>query len=114
MRAERLRRTKDIEALRSLGALTVDPRFTIRAKPNGLGVVRIAVASPRAVGTAVRRNRARRRVREAIRARLERRSGTAGIDLLVTARSAALAAGPEELREAVAGRLDAVLGPDPA
>src|SRR5688572_16127661 len=105
MRAERLRRTKDIEVLRSEGALTVDPHFTIRAKPNGLDVVRIAVASPRSVGTSVRRNRARRRVREAIRARLEARQGKAGMDLLVIARPAALAAAPEHLRQAVAGRL---------
>ena len=114
MRAERLRRTKDIEVLRSEGALTVDPHFTIRAKPNGLDIVRVAVASPRAVGTAVRRNRARRRVREAIRTRLERRKGTAGVDLLVIARAAALVAAPEQLRQAVAGRLDAVLGPESA
>lgn len=114
MRAERLRRTKDIEVLRSEGALTVDPHFTIRAKPNGLDVIRVAVASPRAVGTSVRRNRARRRVREAIRTRLEARQGTAGVDLLVIARPAALAAAPEQLKQAVAGRLDAVLGPEPA
>lgn len=110
MRAERLRRTKDIEVLRSEGALTVDPHFTIRAKPNGLDVVRIAVSSPRSVGTSVRRNRARRRVREAIRTRLETRKGKAGMDLLVIARPAALAAAPDQLRQAVAGRLDAVLG----
>src|SRR3989337_1269339 len=67
MRAERLRRTRDIEIVREEGALTVDPHFTIRSKPNALGVIRVAVASPRALGTAVRRNRARRRVREAIR-----------------------------------------------
>lgn len=114
MRAERLRRTKDIEVLRSEGALTVDPYFTIRAKPNGLDLVRVAVASPRAVGTAVRRNRARRRVREAIRTRLGHRRGAAGVDLLVIARPAALAAAPEQLRQAVAGRLDAVLGPERA
>jgi ribonuclease P protein component len=112
MRAERLRRTKDIEVLRSEGALTVDPHFTIRAKPNGLGVVRVAVASPRAIGSAVRRNRARRRVREAIRTLLQDRKGAEGADLLVVARSAALVAAPEQLRQAVAGRLDAVLGPE--
>jgi ribonuclease P protein component len=110
MRAERLRRTKDIEVVRAEGALTVDPHFTIRAKANGLGVVRVAVASPRAIGTSVRRNRARRRVREAIRTLLEGRSDAPGIDMLVVARSAALTAAPEHLRQAVAGRLDAVLG----
>jgi ribonuclease P protein component len=110
MRAERLRRTKDIEVVRAQGALTVDPHFTIRAKANGLGVVRVAVASPRAIGTAVRRNRARRRVREAIRTLLEGRGDAPGLDMLVVARSAALTAAPEQLRQAVAGHLDAVLG----
>ncbi len=110
MRAERLRRTKDIDVVRSEGALTVDHHFTIRARPNGLGVVRVAVASPRAIGTAVRRNRARRRVREAIRMLLWGRKGAPGVDLLVVARSAALSAAPEEVRQAVAGRLEAVLG----
>ena len=114
MRAERLRRTKDIEALRSEGALYVDPHFTIRARPNGLGVVRIAVASPRAVGTSVRRNRARRRVREALRTLLLGRAAAPGMDLLVVARSAALAAPGEQLRQAVAGRLEAVFGAERA
>ena len=112
MRAERLRRTKDIEVLRSEGALTVDPHFTIRARPNGLDVVRVAVASPRTIGSAVRRNRARRRVREALRTLLQGRRGAAGVDLLVVARSAALVAAPEDLRRAIAGRLEAVLGPE--
>lgn len=114
MRAERLRRTKDIELLRSEGALVVDPHFTIRARPNGLGVVRVAVASPRAVGTSVRRNRARRRVREAIRKLLLGRKTAPGMDLLVVARAAALTVPPDRLREAVAGRLDAVLGTERA
>lgn len=110
MRAERLRRTKDIDIVRADGTLTVDPHFTIRAKPNGLGLIRVAVASPRAVGTAVRRNRARRRVREAIRSLLRDRRSGPGVDLLVVARAAAALAAPEQLRRAVAGRLDAVLG----
>lgn len=112
MRAERLRRTKDIEVVRAQGALTVDPHFTIRAKANGLGVVRVAVASPRAIGTAVRRNRARRRVREAIRMLLARRRAAPGTDLLVIARAGALTAAASALREAVASRLEDVLGPE--
>lgn len=112
MRAERLRRTKDIEILREEGTLTVDPHFTMRSMPNDLGVVRVAVASPRALGTAVKRNRARRRVREAIRALLRERRDGRGVDLLVITRSASLAARTDALRSAVAGGLATVLGPD--
>ncbi len=114
MRAERLRRTRDIELVRAGGALTVDAHFTIRSKPNGLGVIRLAVASPRAIGTAVRRNRARRRVREAIRALLAPRRAAPGTDLLVVARAPALVAAPAELRRAIAGRLETLLGPEGA
>ncbi|OGO67926.1 MAG: ribonuclease P protein component [Chloroflexi bacterium RIFCSPLOWO2_12_FULL_71_12] len=114
MRAERLRRTRDIEIVREEGALTVDPHFTIRSKPNALGVIRVAVASPRALGTAVRRNRARRRVREAIRTLVGARRAAPGTDLLVVARAPALRAAPDELRAAISGRLEAVLGPEPS
>jgi ribonuclease P protein component len=112
MRAERLRRTKDIEIVREEGALLVDPHFTIRSRPNGLGLIRVAVASPRALGTAVKRNRARRRVREAIRSLLRERRDAAGTDLLVVARAPSLAAAPDDLRGALARRLGAILGPE--
>lgn len=112
MRAERLRRTKDIEMVRQDGALTVDPHFTIRSRPNGLEMIRIAVASPRALGTAASRNRARRRVREAIRALIQGRRAAPGTDMLVVARPPALRAAPADLREALAGRLQDVLGPE--
>jgi len=111
MRAERLRRTKDIELVRSGGDVRSDRHFTLRARRNGLAVVRVAVASPRALGTSVRRNRARRRVREAIRTLLRERSAAPGTDLFVVARQPALDAPSKAHREAVARELDAVLGP---
>ena len=110
MRAERLRRTKDIDVARKTGEVRSDRHFTLRARPNDLGVVRVAVAAPRAIGGAVMRNRARRRVREAIRTHLRARNGQAGADLFVIARSAALDAPIGALREAVSRHLDAVLG----
>lgn len=111
MRAERLRRTKDIELVRAGGEVRSDRHFTLRARGNGLDVVRIAVASPRALGGAVRRNRARRRVREAIRVHLRERRAAPGTDLFVVARPPALDAPVETLRAAVARQLEAVLGP---
>jgi ribonuclease P protein component len=110
MRAARLRRTKDIELVREGGEMRSDPLFTIRARRNGLTVVRLAVASPRSLGTAVRRSRARRRVREAIRQLLAARRDAPGTDLFVVARPPAIGAPAAELRAAVARQLEAVLG----
>lgn len=110
MRAMRLRRTKDIELVREGGEVSSDRLFTMRARPNGLDVVRVAVASPRAVGVATKRNRARRRVREVIRTQLRARPAAPGTDLFVVARAPALGAPVGALRGAVAKHLEAVLG----
>ncbi|MBI2773061.1 MAG: ribonuclease P protein component [Chloroflexi bacterium] len=109
MRAERLRRTRDIELVRRSGDVRSDRHFTVRSRRNGLDVVRVAVASPRAVGGAVTRSRARRRVREAIRTQLLARSAAPGTDLLVVTRAPAVDAPAALLREAVSRHLDAVL-----
>ena len=110
MRAERLRRTKDIDLVRAAGERRADRHFTMRARPNGLGSVRVAVASPRTVGTAVRRSRARRRVREAIRLDLRSRTHAPGTDLFVVTRAATLGVPAPALREAVHRHLDELLG----
>lgn len=71
--------------------------------------MRVAVAASRAVGGAVQRNRARRRVREAVRMVLAARSDPAsGIDLVVTVRKAAVDAPAAVVRGAVERQLDAV------
>jgi len=110
MRAERLRRTKDIELVRASGDVMSDRHFSIRCRRNDLDVVRVAVASPRSIGGAVMRNRARRRVREALRAVLQDRASAPGTDLFVVARRAALDAPYADLRGALARRLDVALG----
>lgn len=111
MRATRLRRTRDIELVREGGEVRSDRLFTLRTRRNGLDEVRVAVASPRSLGGAVRRNRARRRVREAIRVLLRDRRAAPGTDLFVVARPAALDAPSGALRAAVAKHLEAALGP---
>jgi ribonuclease P protein component len=73
--------------------------------------VRVAVAASRAVGGAVKRNRARRRVREALRIALGARpDGGRGADILVIVRPAALAAPAADMRRALERELDRVLG----
>ncbi len=109
MRAERLRRTKDIQIVRESGEMRTDRHFTMRARRNDLEIVRVAVASPRSLGTAVRRSRARRRVREAIRALLRDRAAAPGTDLLVVTRAPAADAPFGEVRDALGRHLGAVL-----
>ena len=109
MRAERLRRTRDIENVRASGVERTDPHFTMRALRNEREVVRVAVAAPRSLGTAVRRSRARRRVREAIRGQLRDRTSARGTDILVVTRRPAIDAPAGVLRAAVARELEAVL-----
>jgi len=109
MRAARLRRGEDIARVRAEGIARNDRLFSLRALTTDLPAIRVAVASSRAVGGAVQRNRARRRVREALRVALDARRSGAGADLLVIARPAALSAPAIDLREAVARELERVL-----
>lgn len=110
MDAARLRRSEDIARCRAEGVAHNDRLFSLRARPSGTDAVRVAVSASRAVGSAVRRNRARRRIREAIRHELAGRplpSG-AGMDLVFAARASAIAAPAAAVREAVARELGAV------
>lgn len=112
MEAARLRRGEDIARCRAEGVARNDQLFSLRARPSGNDTVRVAVSASRAVGPAVRRNRARRRLREAIRLELVGRAVRpgAGMDLVFAARAAATIAPATAVRAAVARELAAVLG----
>jgi ribonuclease P protein component len=110
MHAARLRRGEDIARVRAEGVARNDKLFSLRALSSDQPTVRVAVASSRAVGGAVKRNRARRRVREALRVALGARlSVTMGADLVLMARPAALDAPAADLRGAIVRELDRVL-----
>lgn len=110
MHAARLRRGEDIARVRAEGVARSDKLFSLRALPSDQPTVRVAVAASRAVGGAVKRNRARRRVHEALRVALRARpSVTIGADLVLMARPAALAAPAADLRDAIVRELDRVL-----
>ena len=110
MRAARLRRGEDIARVRAEGVARNDTLFSLRALPTDGPTVRVAVAASRAVGGAVQRNRARRRVREALRAVLATRPDSAsGLDLVLMVRKAALDAPAAVVRGAVERQLGAVL-----
>lgn len=108
--AARLRHTKDITSVRSSGLVRSDRHLSLRARPNDLGLVRVAVSATRDLGTSVRRNRARRRVREAVRQELRGRPSAPGMDLVIAARRAAFDAPPQELRASVRRTLSGILG----
>jgi ribonuclease P protein component len=109
MHAARLRRGEDIARVRAEGVARNDKLFSLRALPNDRPTVRVAVAASRAVGGAVKRNRARRRVREAVRVALAPRTIGAGIDLVLMVRPAVLDAAAADVRDAVERQLAAVL-----
>ena len=109
MHAARLRRGEDIARVRAEGVVRNDQLFSLRALQTGQPTVRVAVMASRAVGGAVKRNRARRRVREALRIALTARTHGAGADLLVIVRPGSLDATPAAIRGAIERELGEVL-----
>jgi ribonuclease P protein component len=109
MHAARLRRGEDIARVRADGIARNDKLFSLRALSNDQPTVRVAVTASRAVGGAVERNRARRRVREAVRVALgARRTPSTGADLVLIVRPAALDAPAADLLASVERQLGVV------
>lgn len=111
MHAARLRRGEDIARVRAEGIARNDKLFSLRALKNDELSVRVAVSSSRGVGGAVKRNRARRRIREAVRIALRDRGPARGpgMDLVWLARPAALLASARDVRSAVERELGRLL-----
>jgi ribonuclease P protein component len=99
-----LRRRADFEAIGRDGTARSTPILVLRALRTDRTETRVGLSTPRTLGGAVQRNRVRRRLRELVRARLERIGP--GWDLLLIARPAAASASHAELGAA----LDALLG----
>ena len=89
MHAARLRRSSDIAAVRAEGRSLRRAAFTARVRRSGAPTTRIAVTASRSLGSAVVRNRARRRVREAFRRELGT-AAAAGVDIVVSVRPEAV------------------------
>jgi len=89
-RACRLVRRSDYDAVYRAGRRKSSREFTIFLRPNGLGVSRFGWSIKKTLGTAVRRNRIRRRLREIVR--LHRQEIIPGWDIVVHPRSSAATA----------------------
>ncbi len=87
-RAYRLRRPDQFQQLRREGRSWEHPLLILNAMPNRRRVTRCGFVVTKRIGGAVERNRARRRVREAVR--LAYSSIASGWDLVFVLRSATL------------------------
>lgn len=110
----RLRRTTDVQRVRDGGARQADALFAVTALPTPGPHARLAISAPARLGTAVKRNRARRRTRAAFAGLLPALRQPA--DLLVTVRAPVLDAPFAELVRSAEGLLRAhgLLGSAPA
>lgn len=97
-RRHRLRSSAEITRTTRAGARTTGRGLVVYHAPRDDGVARVALSVPRALGTAVVRNRTRRRLREAFAALLPQ---LVGCDIVVVARPHAVAATTAELTEAL-------------
>jgi len=89
-RANRLLHRVDFDAVYREGRKRTSREFTVFLRPNGLTHSRYGWSIKKAVGTAVRRNRIRRRLREIVR--LHRAEIAQGWDVVVHPRSSVAAA----------------------
>jgi ribonuclease P protein component len=103
-REQRLRTPAEFRRVRELAPRGWPHRLLVLyVAPNELDRTRVGITVSGRVGNAVVRNKVRRRLREALRARLPKLKP--GVDLLITARPASAAASWEELFEALDGVL---------
>jgi len=99
-REQRLRTAAEFARVRATARRGWPHRLlVVYAAPNDLGCVRVGVTVSGRVGKAVVRNKVRRRLREALRARLARIAP--GVDVLVIARPTSATATWAELNEAL-------------
>jgi ribonuclease P protein component len=99
--AERIRRRADYLRIQKKGTRSQGRFLTLIALPNGTGIPRLGVTASRRLGGAVRRNRAKRLIREVFR----RNKPAAGFDFVVIPKlelfEASLAAIAEDFRTAL-------------
>ncbi|MGE5253526.1 MAG: ribonuclease P protein component [Planctomycetaceae bacterium] len=105
-KAERIRNRADFQRISREGDKIQTPHFRVSICPNGLSHSRLGITVGRKIGSAVQRNRIKRRVREFFR--LNKNSLPGPMDLVVTAREGAVSLNfwqvSEELKDFFRGR----------
>ena len=107
----RLTKAKDFAATRRGGRAWSDGLLVLVARPNSLDVTRVGYSVGKRVGNAVVRNKAKRRLREAVRLATVR----AGWDIVLIARKDASSADYQRLSRSVAAliRRAGIMAPPP-
>ncbi|HMK08035.1 MAG TPA: ribonuclease P protein component [Anaerolineales bacterium] len=100
-RRQRLTSPSEVQRVRSSGKSYAHPLAVLVTRRNDLDLSRFAVAAGRGAGGAVRRNRAKRRLRSTLRTLAPVISP--GWDILLLAREATASAAWADLERAVAG-----------
>lgn len=95
----RLTRSEDFKRVRRLGKSYAHPLLVLVVQTNEDEKVRVGVAAGRTVGSAVKRNRAKRLLRAAMRPLLP--SLASGWDLVLIARSGLTSASLQQTRDAL-------------
>ncbi len=95
----RLTRSEDFKRVRRFGKSYAHPLVVLITQTNDEAQLRVGVTAGRTVGTAVKRNRAKRLMREAMRTFTP--SIPSGYDLILIARPALLSSTFAEIREAL-------------
>jgi ribonuclease P protein component len=95
----RLTRSEDFKRVRRSGKSYAHPLVVLIVQTHDQPRLKVGVAAGRTVGTAVYRNRAKRRLREAIRPLLP--TIASGLDLILIARPGVVSATLEETRQAL-------------
>ena len=100
-RKYRLRANADFQRVRREGDTRVHPLLVISTLRNRLDHSRFGFVVGRRIGNAVERNRIKRRMREAVRARVQRNEIAAGWDVVLIARHSLRDASFHQVDEAI-------------
>jgi len=103
-RSIRLTRSTDFQRVRRFGKSYAHPLLVLIVSPNELGFSRFGVAAGRSIGNAVKRNRTKRLLREAIRKQLS--SVSSGWDVLVIGRKPVVQASYDQVCKALIDLMD--------
>lgn len=101
----RLRRREDFAVVRTQGQVVPHRLFLFTYHHNNLPHHRYGFVVSKRVGNAVRRNKIRRRLREALRAYHTNIASSAGCDIVLIARSSIVKASFQEITAALSGVL---------